>query len=308
MLNKTYPKIVVLFFLFLLNNCSNSSENQNAVSPEITNDITQESITAFYGGGIMYKEDHRAAVIEELKNAGLETIIVWTIHINEKGDLNFNAEFPLVENGQYIGAATHPNFAADMANLKTAPTSINRIEFGLAAAGSGTFNHVKTFYETEGFGPGTTLYKNFKALQEAIPQIDAFNNDDEVTYDAESAIAFTKMLAGMGFKNAIVPYERQAFWKALVDGVNAEFPENIDRNYLQCYAGGSRNNPCSNSWDFGIPMIPGLWGGPNGIPAESVAEQMQKWQDQCSIAGGFIWDYEKFALTPEVKKYVEALE
>jgi len=33
-------------------------------------------VTAFYGGGIMYKEADRAAVIEELKASGLNTIIV----------------------------------------------------------------------------------------------------------------------------------------------------------------------------------------------------------------------------------------
>lgn len=270
--------------------------------------LGDSAITAFYGGGIMYKEKKRERIMAELRGSGVSTIIVWTIHINEQGDLNFNAEFPLVKNGVYIGDKLHANFASDMAVLKQAPTTIKRIEFGLAAAGSPTFENVKNFFHKEGFGPGTTLYKNFKALQEAIPEIDAFNNDDEVTYDVESAVAFTKMLAGLGYKNAIVPYKEKDFWRALVEQVNAEFPGNIDRNYLQCYAGGRWNDPCSDSWDFGISMIPGLWGGPNGIPPEEVKEEMNDWREDCFIEGGFIWDYERFALTEEVKEYVEAVK
>jgi hypothetical protein len=276
--------------------------------PENNETNKDNLITAFYGGGIMYKEQNRAAVVDELRKSGLNTIIVWTIHINEKGDLNFNAEFPLVVDGKYVGDKTHPNFASDIAMLKTIPTGIERIEFGLAAAGSGTFDHIKTFHVTEGFGTGTTIYENFKALQEAIPEIDAFNNDDEVTFHVESAVDFTKMLAKMGYKNAIVPYNHKDFWKSLVEEVNAEYPGNIDRNYLQCYAGGKWNNPCSPSWDFGIAMIPGLWGGPNGLPANEVAEKMTDWYKECAIAGGFLWDYENFALSPSVKKHLFALK
>lgn len=283
--------------------CRSDGKTAEGASP-----TGENAISAFYGGGIMYKEKNRHGVIEELKNSGLSTIIVWTIHISENGDLNFNAEFPLVENGVYVGDKTHPNFANDMANLKTSPTSIRRLEFGLAAAGSESFNHVKEFYKTEKFDPGSTLYKNFMALKMAIPAIDAFNNDDEVTYDVESAVAFTKMLAKMGFKNAIVPYKNKDFWKSLVDEVNKEYPQNIDRNYLQCYAGGRWNDPCSDSWDFGIKMVPGLWGGPNGISAEDVAEELSDWKKDCYIEGGFIWDYEKFALTPDVKKYIKAIK
>jgi len=206
--------------------------------------IAQES--AIYAGGAVYRG--RDYAIDELRNSGYTTLIIWTIHIENNGDLGFNGEFPLVKNGVYVGNDTYPNFPADIVRLKTAPTSINRVEFGLASAGSGTFNSVRNFYNSEGFGPGTTLYKNFAALKAAVPGIDAFNNDDEVTYHAPSAVAFTKMIASLGFKNAIVPYNNSNFWRTLVSEVNASYPGNVDRNYLQCYAGGSSNNPCSSVW------------------------------------------------------------
>ncbi len=263
----------------------------------------QES--AIYAGGPIY--NNRNSSINELRNSGYTTVIVWTIHIEANGDLGFNGEFPLVKNGVYVGNQLYPNFPGDVARLKTAPTSINRVEFGLSSAGSGTFTAVQNFYNSEGFGPGTTLYRNFAALKAAIPAIDAFNNDDESTYHVPSAVAFTKMLAGLGFKNAIVPYTRSSFWSALVSQVNAAYPGNIDRNYLQCYAGGGGNNPCSSSWDFGIPVYPGLWGGSGQSSVATVESRMNTWQNNCGITGGFMWIYDDFDNSSAVAAYAAAI-
>lgn len=263
----------------------------------------QES--AIYAGGPVYMQ--RDYAINELRDSGFTTVIVWTIHIESNGDLGFNGEFPLVKNGIYVGNDKYPNFPNDVAKLKTAPTSINRIEFGLSGYGSGTFNAVKNFYNSEGFGPGTTLYKNFEALKNAIPAIDAFNNDDESTYHTTSAVAFTKMLAGMGFKNAIVPYTNSSFWSTLVSQVNSAYPGNIDRTYLQCYAGGSGNTPCSSTWDFGIPVYPGMWGGANHSSTTAVENQMNNWQNSCNIIGGFMWLYDAFDNSPDVAAYAAAI-
>ncbi len=261
--------------------------------------------SAIYAGGPVYH--HRDYAIDELRNSGFNTVIVWTIHIQENGDFSFNAEFPIVKSGKYVGHKYHPNFPSDIEKLKTAPTSINRIEFGLSAAESGTFEAVRKFYEQEGFGPGTTLYQNFLALKNAIPGIDAFNNDDESTYDLPSAVAFTKMLAGLGYKNAIVPYQNSGFWKQLVEQVNKAYPGNIDRNYLQCYAGGRNNNPCDSKWNFGIPIFPGLWGGPSHLSAVRVENQLEKWKSTCGIDGGFMWLYDAFDHSPAVKGYATAI-
>ncbi|WP_103070612.1 discoidin domain-containing protein [Aquimarina sediminis] len=263
----------------------------------------QES--AIYAGGPVYMQRNYA--IDELRNSGFTTVIIWTIHIESNGNLGFNGEFPLVKNGVYVGNAHYPNFPNDVTQLKVAPTSINRVEFGLSGYGSGTFDAVRNFYNSEGFGPGTTLFKNFQALKNAIPGIDAFNNDDEGTYHTESAVAFTKMLAGFGFKNAIVPYTRSSFWSALVSQVNAAYPGNLDRTYLQVYAGGSGNNPCSTSWDFGIPVYPGMWGGPGHSSVSAVENKMNTWESNCNISGGFMWLYDAFDNSPYVAAYATAI-
>ncbi len=267
--------------------------------------FTYAQESAIYAGGPVYRE--RSYSISELKNSGFTTVIVWTIHIESNGDLGFNGEFPLVQNGVYVGNNYYPDFPSDIANLKSGSTTVNRVEFGLSGAGSGTFDAVRNFYNSEGFGPGTTLYQNFQALKNAIPAIDAINNDDESTYHVASAVAFTKMLAGLGFKNAIVPYTNSGFWSSLVSQVNTAYPGNIDRNYIQCYAGGSFNNPCSSTWDFGIPVIPGMWGGSGQSTPTQVENQMNAWQNDCGITGGFMWLYDEFDNSPQVSQYASAI-
>ena len=126
-------------------------------------------------------------------------VVIWTIHIMENGDLNFNKEFPAVSNGVYIGDDMYPEFRNDMAALKTQPTSINRLEVGVGAASSASFDLIQDFYEGEGFGPGTTMYENWKALKDSIPEIDAINFNDESNYDTPSLTAFSIMLFDLGY-------------------------------------------------------------------------------------------------------------
>ena len=71
--------------------------------------------SGIYAGGPVYK--NRNYSISELKGSGFTCVVVWTIHIDASGNLNFNAEFPLVQNGSYIGGSTYPNFAGDIASL-----------------------------------------------------------------------------------------------------------------------------------------------------------------------------------------------
>ncbi|PQJ72670.1 DUF7402 domain-containing protein [Polaribacter butkevichii] len=272
------------------------------------NNILIAQVSAVYGGGAIYNSN---TSINELRSSGFNTVIVWTLHIESTGKINFNYDFDLIDNGQYIGGndPESGNFVNNLARLKQAPTSVNRIEFGIGAAGAQTFNVLKSFYESEGFGPGTTIYKNFKKLRETFPMVDAINNDDEVTYDLASTVAFTKMLASLGFKNAIVPYNRDSFWRSLVQQVNAAYPGNVDRNYIQCYAGGAGNNPCQTKWDFGITNIGGRWGASNRESPSQIQNVMQNWKNSCSskAGGGFIWIYDEFDNTPQTAQYANAI-
>ncbi|MFY0601977.1 MAG: T9SS type A sorting domain-containing protein [Cyclobacteriaceae bacterium] len=271
--------------------------------------FTIAQVSAIYAGGpIYYGRDYS---IDELKRSGYNTIIVWTIHIDASGNLNFNGEFPLVTNGEYVGDKAYPHFRDDIKELKSLTSSINRIEFGLSAWRSGTYDHIKALVESEGSGPDSRLYKNFKALKEAIPEIDAMNNDDEGTYDVNSSVSFHTMLFELGFKTAIVPYTVSfSYWKPFTEQMNAANPGSVDRLYLQVYAGGAGNNPCSSSWDFGIPVYPGVWGegtSQGNRNPEEVLSVMTSWRNSCDIDGGFMWLYDDFDDNPLTAQYAASI-
>ncbi|WP_207510348.1 T9SS type A sorting domain-containing protein [Longitalea luteola] len=258
--------------------------------------------SGIYAGGPVYK--NRNYAISELKGSGYTCLVVWTIHIDASGNLNFNAEFPLVQNGTYIGGAAYPNFASDIASLKTAPTTINRLEFCLSAWGSSTFANIRNLINAQGTGPTSILYRNFQVIKNTFPTVDAIGFDDESTYDVNSATAFAVMLGGLGFKVSLVPYTAASFWTGVATNTNNQRPGTVDRIDLQCYAGGAGNNPCN--WNFGsIPVYAGLWDQEK--TTSQVQSQLTTWKNNCGIDGGFMWLYDDFDNTTGTEAYAAAI-
>lgn len=257
-----------------------------------------------YAGGPVYI--HRDYSINELKKSGFTYVIVWTIHIDANGNMNFNGEFPLVENGSYVGNNRYPNFPSDIASLKQGDTTINRVEFSLSGWGSGTFANIRHLVNSQGTGTNSILYRNFRALKNAIPSVDAINFDDESEYDAGTATRFAVMLADIGYKITLVPYTRAEFWTTVARDTNAQRPGVVDRIDLQVYAGGAGNNPCN--WDFGsIPVYPGMWS--NEASPGQVQTRMNDWKNACGnrVKGGFMWLYDDFDNSNRVKEYSSAI-
>lgn len=269
-------------------------------------------IKALYGGGVTYNDNDE--VVDELRNAGYNTLIIWTVHILGDYTLSYNASWNIAANGEYIGDNERPNFRKNLQDFKEG--DIQRIEMGLSAWQSSTYDNILRHYEEYGgFGPGTPLYENFKAVKEALPEIDAVNNDDEGTYDVESSIAFHAMLYDLGFKTGVVPYTRSSsYWRPFIDGLNAIRPGAVDYVYLQVYAGGAFNDPCSDSWDFGLPIIPGQWGSEDwetnsdAISPQAVEDRLADWQEACNIDGGFMWLYSDFDRTELTEQYASAIQ
>ena len=57
---------------------------------------------------------------------------------------------------------------------------------------------------TRGTGTTSILYKNFKALKDAIPEVIAINNDIEHEYESVTQAQFHIMLYDIGFKTTII--------------------------------------------------------------------------------------------------------
>lgn len=242
----------------------------------------EEPVSAIYGGGPFYQGGQ--SVMNTLRASGFNTVMLWSIHVQENGDLYLN-DIKICSNGSYIG---NPAWVNQLTSLKTAPTSVKRIEVSVGAWGCKDFENIRTLINAQGTGTNSILYKNFLALKEATGA-DAVNYDDESCYDVTSAVTFGKMCAQMGYKITLAPYTRSSFWSSVKQQLGAT----VDRVYLQCYAGGSGNTPSAWNSSMGTKVIPGLWclnSSSGGDSATQVNAQLREWKD--SISGGFMWLYD----------------
>ncbi|MBN9686184.1 MULTISPECIES: discoidin domain-containing protein [unclassified Corallococcus] len=252
--------------------------------------------SAIYGGGPFYSGG--TAVMNDLRGSGFTTVILWSFHIEDNGDLVYN-DIPVVRNGAYIG---DPAWPTRLATLKTAPTSVNRIEVSIGAWSVPDFERMARLVNGTAAGCGSTLvcgtgtnsilYRNFQALK-AVTGADAVNFDDESAYDLAPTTQFGQMLIGQGFKITFAPYTQQAFWRGLKDNLGSA----VDGIYLQVYDGGAGNNPASWNTAMGMTVDPGLWSrhGTNCASGDSpatVQSKMSNWKSTAGIHGGFMWLYD----------------
>jgi PKD repeat protein len=252
--------------------------------------------SAIYGGGPFYSGG--TAVMDDLRSSGFTTVILWSFHIEDNGDLVYN-DIPVVRNGAYIG---DPAWPARLATLKTAPTSVNRIEVSIGAWSVPDFERMARLVNGTAAGCGSTivcgtgtnsiLYRNFQALK-AATRADAVNFDDESAYDLAPTTQFGQMLIGQGYKITFAPYTQQSFWRSLKNNLGSA----VDTIYLQVYDGGAGNNPASWNTAMGMTVDPGLWsrhgtGCGSGDSPATVQSRMSTWKSNAGITGGFMWLYD----------------
>jgi len=263
--------------------------------------VSHAGTSGIFGGGPLYI--NATNNINEIKNSGFTEVIVWNIQVRTNGDLNFNGEFPLVSNGTYIGAQTHPDFASNMALLKTG--TVKRLTFSIGSSNVGDWQNVASLVSSQGTGSSSILFRNFQALKAAIPQIDALDFDDENSFNQATTVQFSVMLGNLGYKVVLDPFNRASYWTAVASQVNAQLPGTVDSVHLQAYAGGSGNTPCSG-WSFGaVPVFAGLWDR-DRTPAQ-VQAQFTTWHNQCGVTGGFMWLYDDFVGNGLAAQYAAAI-
>ena len=238
--------------------------------------------TGVYVGGHIRRE--RPGTIEKLRNSGFTYIILFNINVEPDGTLTTDGE-TVCKDGKYVFGNTQPNYVSDIKKLKQAPTTISRIEICIGGWGNESFSRIKELINSHGVGSGTILYKNFKALKNAIPEIDAVNNDDEHCYDVATAVKFHQMMYELGYKTTIAPYTNRSFWENLV----SQLGDRCDRVLIQCYDGGAGNNP--SDWHLGNRAVhAGRMNYQEGGVDACIA-QMESWKKNNGVSGGFIWLY-----------------
>ena len=252
--------------------------------PEIKN------VSGVYVGGHIRRE--RPQTITNLRNSGFTYALLFNVSVETDGTLTTDGE-TICKDGEYVFQKTQPNYQKDIKNLKTQPTSIQRLEIVIGGWGNESYNRIKALINANGTGKNTMLYKNFKALKEAVPEIDAVNNDDEHCYDLETGAKFHIMMYDLGYKTTLAPYTNRSYWQNLCTKIRASRSQAVDRVMVQCYDGGAGNVNQVGNWNFtGVSdRHAGLMYYSNDWSVEKNMAQFQKWYDDGVAKGGFVWVY-----------------
>lgn len=255
-----------------------------------TDIFAQKEVSGVYVGGHIRRE--RPGTITKLRNSGFTYVILFNVHVDKDGTLMTDGE-TICKDGQYVFQKTQPYYQQDVKNLKTAPTSISRIDICIGGWGNDSYDNIKSLIAQQGTGKTSILYKNFKALIEAVPEIDGVNNDDEHCYDVASAAKFHIMMYDLGYKTTLAPYTNKTFWTSLCSQIRSSRPLAVDRTMIQCYDGGAGNVNSVGSWNFtGVrERHAGLMYYSNDWSVDKNMAQFQKWKDDGVATGGFVWVY-----------------
>ena len=247
-------------------------------------------VSGVYAGGHIRRG--RPQTITKLRNSGFTYLLLFNVSVETDGTLTTDGD-TICKDGEYVFQNTQPYYQQDIKNLKTAPTSIQRIEIVIGGWGNQSYNNIKNLINASGTGSTTMLYKNFKALKEAVPEIDAVNNDDEHCYDVETGAKFHIMMYNLGYNTTLAPYTNKSYWQNLCTKIRATKPQAVDRVMVQCYDGGAGNLNDVGSWTFtGVTeRHAGLLNYSNDWSVERNLEQFQKWADDGVATGGFVWLY-----------------
>ena len=250
--------------------------------------FAQKEVSGIFAGGHIRRG--RPGTITKLRNSGFTYLILFNVHVETDGTLTTDGE-TICKDGVYVFQQTQPYYQQDIANLKTEPTGITRIEICIGGWGNTSYGNIKNLINAQGTGSSSILYKNFKALKEAVPEIDAVNNDQEQDYDVDAAAKFHIMMYNLGYKTTLCPYTNMSYWTQLNNKIRASKPKAVDRVMIQCYDGGAGNLNNVGSWNFtGVSeRHPGLLDYSNDWSVERNLEQFQKWKDEGVATGGFVW-------------------
>ena len=251
----------------------------------VASDLMAQAGSGVYVGGHIRRE--RPNTVTKLKNSGFTYVILFNVDVQEDGTLKTDGE-TICKDGEYVFANEQPHYVEDVKALKTWPTGIERIEICIGGWGNQSYRRIKNLIAAQGTGETSILYRNFKALKEAIPEIDAVNNDEEDVYDYASAVKFHTMMYDLGYKTTVAPYMNKTYWQNLVNNLNSNRPGACDRVLIQCYDGGAYNNP--SDWKLGnLPVHAGRTNYQSSM--EESISQMESWRDHNGVVGGFVWVY-----------------
>ncbi|HZS27601.1 MAG TPA: hypothetical protein VFB76_10250 [Candidatus Angelobacter sp.] len=269
---------------------------------------------AAYGQGIMYKD--LAKYRQAIRTAGWDSIILGMLHPHPEDDKKrtqsiYFGNIPILQNGTYIGDSKWPSQLKDL--LKGEGTSLYHLLAGIGGGGVGDFANIMQIYQNNNNSfDGTVLQTNFQTFHAKFPMITMLDMDVEDAYDIPSFVAFCQMLIQIGFGITFCPYTCMDFWTGSLKQLNQSNPGAVKWWNLQCYDGGTGNDPqqWADAISKAIPgfnttgfILPGDWSrnlakqdknDPStwywqGDCPPAVRQLMRSFKDEPCVGGGFIW-------------------
>jgi len=273
---------------------------------------------AAYASGCIYPTTSPiqpvSTTISQLKQSGFTTAILGLFHIGRDykisptqimGDLYFNDTL-VISKGVYVGDSSWPGLVESMIG-----GTVTQLCASIGGGGGVMdFQTIMKIYQHNGNSfSATNLMENLKCLRKTFPSISIMDMDCEDEYDSASFLAFNQMLIDIGFGITFCPYTSMSFWTDSLKALNTSNPGAVKWWNLQCYSGGSGNNP--SNWASAITQaIPGFptagyilasdWSRylvyNNGVPQywggdcpSGVQQLMGQFKGQTCVGGGFIW-------------------
>jgi hypothetical protein len=273
-----------------------------------------------YEYGLFDDEDKYCKNQQQFKailNSGFTTVILWTIHVNEKGDLYYNDNL-IVQNGMF---EKQYDYLPKLINNLKSGNLVKTVVLGLSSGGTSDFKHIKDMFASS--TGKEILLNNFKVLVDELP-IDGFDFDLEefpLENYTDTIVQLTLELDKYVKIITYCPYCDEDFWLDCLVQVYAKNNSNqiVSWFNLQCYDGGSGNNPevwakkiISYPSPLGILdseafIVPGYWclyQSPEEV--QDIFRELKK-TDQ-GINGGFIWNSSDiFKVKHDPKDYAQAI-
>jgi hypothetical protein len=205
-------------------------------------------------------------LVDELKVAGFNTVVIWAIQVHSDGTIMFNQQ-PIAQNGQFL----MPWLPPLIQSLQTPPTLVDTVLFSIGAGSVDTWTHIEAALAT----PATALMlaQNFQAFSAAL-SFDGFDYDDEDNLDPATVQAFTQILSTPNARTiTFCPYEDAGTWAGflppLYTWAQQQLPprgQPVQWMNLQCYAGGTNDDASGlvQTFQTAISGVTGTGGG--GIP------------------------------------------
>lgn len=227
-------------------------------------------------------ETTTSKTLNDIKNSGFDSVIVFSIDGTSTGDLVFFGT-PIFTNGNYVGPA---GWTDKIKSLKTGSTSVTRLAFCLG----GNYSTYRDYMKTNGTDATTNCYKNFAALK-AMTGADAIDLNDENCYDDASTVQLGQMLNSIGYKVSLCPYTNSTHWK----NVKTQLGSIVDAIHLQCYDGGAGNNVGTwNNYFGGLKVTPLFWtkhGDGTGDTYTTAQKKVRNWKASYGITSSGAWQY-----------------